>query len=237
MLLYVSTNTRPDISAAVGILAQKVSKPRKLDLNECFRIIKYLMKTQDQSILLGNTKLSTPLMAYTDANWAEDRLTRKSTSGFICQVFNSTVSWSSKRQDVIATSTTESEFYALAETVKELKWLKALLKDFDIYIQDPIPLHIDSQSCMKMIENEKFSNRTKHIDVRYHFAKDEILNGNVCLVYEPSESNVADMLTKPLAGTKIKFLRELADIKDITPSKAYLSFLYRTPQKTKDVTE
>jgi hypothetical protein len=218
MLLYVSTNTRPDIAAAVGILAQKVSKPRKLDLNECFRIIKYLMKTQNQSILLGNSKLSDPLMAYTDANWAEDRLTRKSTSGFICQVFNSTVSWSSKRQDVIATSTTESEFYALAETVKELKWLKALLKDFDIHIKGSIPLHIDSQSCMKMIENEKFSNRTKHIDVRYHFAKDEILNGGISLVYEPSESNIADMLTKPLAGTKIKILREMANIKDTMTS-------------------
>jgi hypothetical protein len=237
MLLYVSTNTRPDVAAAVGILAQKVSKPRKLDLNECFRIIKYLMKTQNQSILLGKTQLSNPLMAYTDANWAEDRNTRKSTSGFICQVFDSTVSWSSKRQDVIATSTTESEFYALAEAVKELKWLKALLKDFDIHIKDPIPLHIDSQSCMKMIENEKFSNRTKHIDVRYHFAKDEILNGNVCLVYEPSESNIADMLTKPLAGTKIKFLREMANIKDIVRPKANLSFLYRTSEKTLDVTE
>jgi hypothetical protein len=214
MLLYVSTNTRPDIAAAVGILAQKVAKPRYLDMTECRRVIKYLLKTRKQSILLGSHEQQLPLVAYTDANWAEDRLTRKSTSGVLCKVFNSTVSWSSRRQDIISTSTTESEFYALAEAVKEVKWLKALLKDFGVHINESIPIHIDSQSCMKMIENEKFSNRTKHIDVRYHFAKEEILNGNVKLVYEPTETNIADMLTKPLAGTKIKYLRELANVKE-----------------------
>ena len=214
MLLYVSTNTRPDISAAIGILAQKVSKPRKLDLTESFRVIKYLLKTQHHSLVLGDQTSQIPLVGYTDANWAENRLDRKSTGGFLCKVFNSTVCWTSKRQDVVAISTTESEYYALAETVREIKWLKALLEDFNIYVRDSIPIYIDSQSCMKMIENEKFSNRTKHIDVRFHFAKEEIMNGNIKLVYEPTASNIADMLTKPLAGVKIKYLRELANINE-----------------------
>jgi hypothetical protein len=65
-----------------------------------------------------------------------------------------------------------------------------------------------------MVENEKFSNKTKHIDVRFHFAKEEIVKGTIELIYEPSESNIADMLTKPLAGTKIKYLRELANINE-----------------------
>jgi hypothetical protein len=214
MLLYISTNTRPDISAAVGILAQRLSKPRKLDLTESFRVIKYLLKTQNHSLVLGNHNSSESLIAYTDANWAENRVDRKSTSGFICKVFDSTVSWSSKRQDMIAISTTESEYYALAETVREIKWLKALLTDFNINVRSSIPLHIDSQSCMKMVENEKFSNRTKHIDVRYHFVKEEIINETIKLIYEPTATNIADMLTKPLAGTKIKCLRELANVKE-----------------------
>jgi Reverse transcriptase (RNA-dependent DNA polymerase) len=215
MLLYISTNTRPDISAAVGILAQRLSKPKKVDLTESFRVIKYLLKTQNHSLVLGNYNSSSLLVAYTDANWAENRVDRKSTSGFICKVFDSTVSWSSKRQDMIAISTTESEYYALAETVREIKWLKALLTDFSIHISNSIPIFIDSQSCMKMVDNEKFSNRTKHIDVRYHFAKEEIVSGNIELIYEPTATNIADMLTKPLAGTKIKCLRELANIKEL----------------------
>lgn len=214
MLLYVSTNTRPDIAAAVGILSQRIEKPRKIDLNECFRVLKYLIKTKNHSIILGSHNSPSQLLAYTDANWAENKLTRKSTSGFLCQLFASPVSWSSKRQDVIAISTTESEFYALAETVREIKWLRSLLADFKIVAQKPITIFIDSQSCIKMIENEKFSNRTKHIDVRYKFAKDEITKGNIKLVYVPTETNIADMLTKPLAGTKIKSLRNLSNIKD-----------------------
>jgi hypothetical protein len=211
MLLYVATNTRPDISATVGILSQRLSKPRKLDLTESFRVIKYLLKTIDISLIL-DAKSQTPLRAYTDANWGENRTDRKSTTGYICQVFSSTISWSSRRQSVVATSTTESEFYALAETVKEIKWLKSLLNDFDIFIEQPIPIHIDSQSCMKMVENEKFSNRTKHIDVRYHFVKDELEKQTISLTYEPSETNIADMLTKPLRSTKISQLREIANI-------------------------
>ena len=214
MLLYVATNTRPDIAAAIGILSQRLTKPRKLDLNECFRVIKYLLKTHSHSLILGSKNQTEPLIGYTDANWAENRVDRKSTSGFLCKVFNGTVSWSSKRQNVISISTTESEFYALAETVREIKWIKSLLKDFNINITSSIPIHIDSQSCIKMIENEKFSNQTKHIDVRYHFAREEIINGSIKLVYEPTNSNIADMLTKPLAGTKIKNLRELANIKE-----------------------
>jgi hypothetical protein len=100
----------------------------------------------------------------------------------------------------------------LAETLKEIKWLKSLLTDFNIHAGSLIPIHIDSQSCMKMVENEKFSNRTKHIDVRYHYVRDELEKRTISLKYEPTETNIADMLTKPLKGVKIKQLRELANL-------------------------
>jgi hypothetical protein len=223
MLLYISTNTRPDISASVSILAQRVSKPRDVDLRESIRIVKYLMKTNDHSLILGahspeSSKLfadnsSQPLITFTDANWAEERFNRKSTGGFICQLYGSTICWSSRKQDVVSISTTESEYYALAEAIRESIWLRNLLLFFDIKIESPIPLFIDSQSCINMVTNEKFSNRTKYIDVRYHFAKDAVRNQIVQLKYVPTYDNVADMLTKPLAGTKIKLLRELAQIR------------------------
>lgn len=218
MLLYVSTNTRPDISAAIGILSQRLSKPRKIDLNESYRVVKYLLKTSNHSLVLGDKNSEVLLTAFSDANWGENREDRKSSSGFLCQVFGGTVSWLSKRQRVVATSTTESEYYALAETVKEIKWLKGLLSDFDLHSNIPIKISTDSQPCMKMITNEKFSNETKHIDVRYHFTKEEVLNGTIQLVYIPSELNLADMLTKPLSGTKIRALREMANLKEIKDS-------------------
>jgi hypothetical protein len=122
-----------------------------------------------------------------------------------------------KKQDVVAISTTESENYALAETIKEVNWLRELLTDFNILVQLPISVFMDSQSCIKMVTNEKFSNRTKHIAVRFQFAKDHVHRGDVELSYVPTEDNIADMMTKPLAGTKIKYLRELALLQDKCP--------------------
>lgn len=214
MLLYVASNTRPDISAAVGILSQKLSCPRVVDLLESKRIIRYLKETESCSLILGSPKNNLKLHAHSDADWAEDKTTRKSRSGFIIQLGDSTISWSSRRQDKVSVSTTESEFYALTETMKELIWIKSLLRNFEIEIAYPIRINIDSQPCIKLAENEKISQQTKHIDVRYHFAKEEIVAKNMMLCYIPTNHNVADMLTKPLAGTKTKYFRELANVKE-----------------------
>jgi hypothetical protein len=92
-------------------------------------------------------------------------------------------------------------------------WLKELLANFQIIVQLPIPVFMDSQSCIKMVTNEKFSNRTKHIAVRFQFAKDHVHKNDIELKYVSTEDNIADMLTKPLAGSKIKTLRELALLK------------------------
>lgn len=210
MLLYISTNSRPDISASVGILAQRVSKPRNLDLKEAFRIVKYLLSTKEHKLKLFNKNNEIPLIAYSDSDWAEDRLTRKSISGYICQIFGGSVSWGSKKQDVVSISTTESEFYALAETTKEVTWLKGILNDFGVRVDNPICINSDNQSTIKMIVNAKFSSRTKHIDVRLHFVREMSYLNKIILEYCPSEDNIADMLRKPLAGTKIKGLREAA---------------------------
>ena len=213
MLLYISTNSRPDISAAVGILSQRVSRPRELDYVEALRIVKYLVSTKHERLLMLNSQDTTPLTAFADSDWAEERETRKSISGIICKIFGASVAWSSRKQNIVSTSTTESEFYALAESVKEVQWLRNILLDLHINVPLPITIHSDNQSTIKMIENSKFSARTKHIDVRLHFVRDCVSNGTIKLKYCPSEDNVADLLTKPLAGVKMKHLRNLAELK------------------------
>lgn len=176
------------------------------------RIIKYLISTKELSLQLSDKHSPEVLTAYSNANFAEDKTDRKSTTVFICKVFNGTVSWSSRKQNVVSVSTTEAEFYALAETIKEISWLKALLLDFNIKINEPICIDSVNQSCIKMVSNEKFSNKTKHIDVRYHYAHDMIRKNEISLRFCPTDRNAADMLTKPLAGTKIITMRELSNI-------------------------
>lgn len=216
MLLYLTTHSRPDIAASVSILSQKVSKPNQTDMTEVKRIIKYLKGTQSLKLRLSNDLCDQNLIAYSDANWAEDKSTRRSNSGYLCSINGGSVSWCCRRQDIIALSSTEAEYVALTETCKDVIWLKRLLKFFDLTFTEPITILTDSQSCMKMIVNDKFSNRTKHIDTKFHFTKELVSKGEIKLKYIETENNAADLFTKPLASIKMKHLRTLAGLIDIT---------------------
>lgn len=212
MLLYLTTHSRPDISASVSILSQKLSKPSQTDLNEVKRIIKYLSGTKHLKLRLSFNQNDNNLLAFSDANWAEERGSRKSNSGYICMWNGGAISWSCRRQDIIALSSTEAEYVALAETCKEVMWLKKLIKFFNVTSKLPTTVFTDSQSCLKMIANEKFSNRTKHIDTKFHFSKNCVMKKEIELIYVETSNNVADLFTKPLASTKIKHLRTLAGV-------------------------
>ena len=212
MLLYLTTHSRPDISASVAILSQRIANPRQVDMNEVKRVIKYLKETSNLKLSLSNVLGEQKLQAFSDANWAEDRLNRKSNSGFICKINGGTVSWCCRKQDIIALSSTEAEYIALSETCKEIIWLKRLVNIFDKALANDCTIFSDSQSCMKMTKNDKFSNRTKHIDTKFHFVKDLVSKNAVKIEYVATENNIADMFTKPLANTKLKFFRELAGL-------------------------
>ena len=204
-LLYVSTNTRPDIAASVGILSQKISKPTKTDLIEVRRIIRYLNGTKNLSLQLSDKTKIGDLEVYSDASWAEDSIDRRSTSGFLCGINGGTVSWSSRKQDIVSLSSMEAEYIALSESCKEVKWVKMLTNSFfEFVVPDKITLHTDSQSSMKLISNQKFSNRSKHIDTKYHYVKHLVDSGEIELNYCSTDENIADMMTKPLGNIKLR---------------------------------
>jgi hypothetical protein len=212
MLLYLSTNTRPDIAASVSILSRMVGKPRDIDMNELKRVIKYLKGTRNHKLKLNSKEGKEYLEVYSDANWAEDRVDRKSNSGYVCIANGGTVSWCSKKQNVVALSSTEAEYIALTETCKELTWLKEVAKGLAMELPETTIVKTDSQSCMAIVSNQKFSNRTKHIDARYHYIKDQVNEGKISLEYCRTEVNAADLLTKPLGSSKIESLRKLAGL-------------------------
>lgn len=212
MLLYIATNTRPDIAASVSILSQKVSCPTKLDLNEVKRTIRYLKATRNLKLKVADTNDELELKVYSDANWAENRIDRKSNSGFVCFLGGGTVSWACRKQTCVSLSSTEAEYIALAETCQEVIWLQKLLKDFEINIFEPTIVNVDNQSCMKLADRQKFSNKTKHVDTKYHFIRDLKEKNTIDLKYCPTDQNIADMLTKPLNGVKLTELRSKAHI-------------------------
>jgi hypothetical protein len=216
MLLYLATHTRPDISASVAILSQKVSKPTNTDMNEVKRVIRYLKSTENLKLMMSNALCEQNLTSFSDSNWAEEKAGRKSNSGYFCRLNGGAISWCCRKQDITALSSTEAEYIALSETCKETLWLKRLLKFFDLDSVDGTTIFTDSQSCMNMIKNDKFSNRTKHIDTRFHFTKDLVSSKSIKLNYVETENNVADLFTKPLGPTRIKYLRELIGLVEVS---------------------
>lgn len=112
-------------------------------------------------------------------------------------------------------SSTEAEYVALSETCKETIWLKRLLQFFDVKFEMPIIIWTDSQSCMNMITNERFSNRTKHIDVKFHYSKEMVVaRKEITLKYIETANNIADLFTKPLTSVRIRHLIKLAGMRE-----------------------
>jgi Reverse transcriptase (RNA-dependent DNA polymerase) len=222
MLLYLTTNTRPDIAATVSILSQKITQPRDVDLKKVKRVVRYLKGTRDLTLQLSDKNERDPMFALTDANWAEDRVDRKSNSGFYCSINGGAISWSCRKQSVVALSSAESEFYALSETVKEMIWLKRIATCFDINVPHSLNIYTDSQSVISMLQNQNFSHRTKHIDTKHFFVKEMVSSGEIKLIYTKTEDNIADMMTKPLGSIKLKKHRE----------KMLISHLLRRQQVT-----
>lgn len=213
-LLYISVNSRPDISASVCFLSQKVSNPSEEDWKQSKRVVKYLVHTASMKLNLSNVqKDNLELIGYADASWADDQIGRKSTSGRIFFYNGGTISWTCQKQSIVATSTCEAEYISMSEAGKETKWLRQLLRDFNEPPTKPTVIFNDNQSCLRILTDDKFSFRTKHMDIKYKFTKELVKNNIIICEYCPTEDMIADILTKPLPISKHEFLRLKCNIK------------------------
>jgi hypothetical protein len=216
-LLYLGVNTRPDILTSVCILSQFNTQPTERHWTEAKRIVRYLKGTINLQLKLGSNKRKksdNKLLAYSDADWAENRKDRKSNSGYVLQLCDSTVSWYSRKQTCVATSSTEAEYVAMFEACKEIVWTRKLLKDFGEPQNVPTMLYEDNQSALKILENPGMSDRTKHVDTKFHYSKWCMEKRRVHFEYCPTNSMVADLMTKPLGPNRTKELREAIGLRD-----------------------
>ena len=208
-LLYISTNSRPDISAAVSILSRKTNNPTQRDWLELKRVVRYLLGTQDYQLKLDSDRSKClEMIGYSDADWAGDTTDRKSTSGFLFQLGKASVSWASRKQACVATSTMEAEYVALSEAAQEATWLRRLLAELGHAQRQPTVLYEDNRSCIDFVSLERQNKRSKHIDTKYYHARDLCSRGVIQLRYCPSEHMVADVFTKPLGAMKMKLFTE-----------------------------
>lgn len=177
-LLHLANTTRPDISFISGYLSRFMQDPCKLHWTAAKHVIRYLKATKELGIVYTRgIDHELGIHGYTDSDFAADVTDRTSTSGYVFMHSGGAVSWKSKKQDVIAQSTVEAEYIAMSY-IREALWLKRMLQDLSI-TKNSMVLFADNQGAMSLCENDVINDRSKHIDVKFHFIKDHIKNGNI----------------------------------------------------------
>ena len=205
-LLYIALMTRPDISYAVGQVSKFCQNPDESHWKAVTQIFAYLNGTLEFGIWLGGSRSG--LVGFTDADFAGDTTDYRSTSGSIFFFHGGPVAWSSKKQPCTALSTTEAEYVAACEATKTAVWLSCLLQDFTGTKMLKVPIYCDNQGAVRLVYNAEFHQRTKHIQLRYHYIREQIAEERIEVKYVSTEDQLADIFTKALPGPKFIEMRE-----------------------------
>ncbi|CAA7040669.1 unnamed protein product [Microthlaspi erraticum] len=190
--------TRPDLSYAVSKLSQFMHAPTTDHWLAVKRLLRYLAGTATHGIFLKKGNNST-LHAYSDADWGGDSDNYGSTNGYIIYLGSHPISWSSKKLQGVARSSTEAEYRSMANTASEVKWLCSLLTELGIRVNWPPVIYCDNVGATYLCANPVFHSRMKHIAIDYHFIRELVQSGALRVVHVSIHDQIADALTKPLS--------------------------------------
>jgi hypothetical protein len=215
-LIYLSV-TRLDISYSISQISKFMHSPRKSHLDAIDRILRYLKGAPGKGIWYKNNNFY-DICGYSDADWAEI-FDQKSTTGFYTFVGGNLATWKSKKQNVVARSSAETEYRVMASSASELILIKQLLADMDIETQNLMKIFCDNQAAIHIASNPIFHERTKHIEVDYHFIRENVQSKEIETPYVKSEDQLADIFTKGLEPEPFKNnYRKLRMIDIYTPN-------------------
>uniref|UniRef100_A0A151UDF9 Retrovirus-related Pol polyprotein from transposon TNT 1-94 n=1 Tax=Cajanus cajan TaxID=3821 RepID=A0A151UDF9_CAJCA len=202
-LMYLNA-TRPDIMFSVSVVSRFMENPKETHYVAAKRILRYLRGTTDLGIHYKRQG-KTDLTSYCDSDYAGDQDDRKSTSGYVFLLSSGAISWSSRKQPIVTLSTTEAEFVAAAYCVCQGIWIKRILEELGVKLEESLSILCDNSSAIKLSKNPVMHGRSKHIDVRFLFLRNLCKEGIIELKYCTTEEQLADVLTKALK--KESFMR------------------------------
>jgi len=213
-LLYAANVTRPDLGFSVGRLCQRLSNPYDHHMEAAKRIMRYLSQTGHYSLTFGGKGVDLDISgvsAFSDSDWAECKETRRSTSGCIILYNGDVVHWFSRRQKTVTASSAEAEYIAMFEASKEILWFRNwMFEVFGEYQSGATLIREDNQAAIALAQNNNMMvQRIKHMDLKYHFIRELVADNKVRLMYINTKNQLADILTKPIQGSRF---HEICDL-------------------------
>jgi hypothetical protein len=201
-------NTRPDLAYAVGVLSRFMEAPGKQHWAAMKQVLRYVQGTQGFGCTYREGSKNAALTGFSDSDDAGDLDDRKSTTGLVFFFGSSVVTWASQKQRIVAMSSCEAEYIAAATAASQAVWLSRLLSEMIGGEAQKVKLRIDNQSAIELSKNPVHHERTKHIDLRYHFIRECVEEGKVDVEHVRTSNQLADILTKPLGRAQFTELRD-----------------------------
>lgn len=205
-LMYL-TVTRPDLMFVVCLASRYMESPTEAHFQVVKRILRYVKNTTELGIKYSRGE-DRGFQAYTDSDYAGDLDDRKSTSGFVFLMAGGAVSWSSKKQSIVALSTTEAEYIAAVSCATQGVWMARILEKIGQNIEGCITIKCDNSSSIQLSKNPAHHGRSKHIEVRFHYLRELTADGKVKLIHCGTQDQLADIMTKPLKLVTFEKLRK-----------------------------
>ncbi|MBW0488907.1 hypothetical protein O181_028622 [Austropuccinia psidii MF-1] len=200
---YLAHHTRPDILFTVNQLSQYSTKPNQCHWNGLKHLLRYLKGTKDKCLTYTQCTTKEMLTGWADADYANIKDDRKSITGYVVMAFGNPVCWLSKKQSVVAQSTTKAEFISMNICMKQLRWITFVLNDLGYGNIQPT-LFNDNSGAVTISKQASLNANTKHIEVRYQYVRDCVMKKLIKVVQVSTNDMIADILTKPLGVVKVQ---------------------------------
>ncbi|KAJ9546964.1 hypothetical protein OSB04_019507 [Centaurea solstitialis] len=203
-IMYAMLCTRPDVAYSVSVTSRYQQNPGEPHWVAVKNILKYLRRTKDMFLVFGGSEDEISVNGYSDASFQTDRDDFRSQSGYVFTLNGGAISWKSSKQDTIADSTTEAKYIAASDAAKEAVWLSNFLSDLRVVasVSRPIDIFCDNSGAVAQAKEPREHHKSRHVLRKYHLIREIIGRGDVRICKIPTEENVADPLTKPLARVK-----------------------------------
>ncbi|GJS47219.1 retrovirus-related pol polyprotein from transposon TNT 1-94 [Tanacetum coccineum] len=211
-LMYLMVCTRPDITYAVSVVIRYLANLVKNYWEAVKWILKYLRGTANVGLVYRTNRGNhMDVTGFVDSDYAKDPDKGRSINGYAFLVHGCVISWKEMLQHVVSLSTTEAEYVALTEVVKEVFWLRGFLEELGVE-RNAVAVNCDNQGAIHLSQNHVFHERTKHINVRYHLIIEVLEAKMVEVLKVGTEHNVADALTKVIPELKLQHCLELLSV-------------------------